>query len=647
MLKLVIEEIEALPARAVFIAALFCSVATFQVFSGPGHPPVPARKPVQVVATAPAIKTGNFLDFSRTFKFLAKAPVRGPAAPQEPVSGPLSYADAALYRGIFDLQADGKMADADQLIERLSDRRLMGHVLFQRYTHPVAYKSRFEELKLWLDQYAGQPGTDRIRKMAASRMPKGYKGALSKGPDVASASYESKIMTAAAGESYQSKRPRSEAQKNNAQKIKRGIITLVQAQKMDQALLKLKGQAPALDSIEYDMLLGNIAAGYLYQRQMERAYQVALASVHRSGTYVPLSGWVAGMAAWDGKRYKEAAKFFEITARSPYASGWMTAAGSYWAARAHRRAGNIFQVNTWLDAAARHPRTFYGLLATQALGRDFDFNWHVPAFTKGHSDLLAGTPEGSRAMALVAAGQPQRAEDELLRIDTGEDEGMRSAILAYAAYANLPALAMKLGGAMAPADDEGKFYDAALYPVVPWEPGNGYTVDPALLNAIARQESRFDPYAESPSGALGLMQIMPKTASAMSDDLKMSDKEKAYRLKDPQTNLEIGQRYIQTLLKDKNIKGDILKLVVAYNAGPGNLSRWEKQWEGVEDPLMFIELIPSSETRSYVEKVLSNYWMYRLRDGMPTPTLDALAQGRPALYADNFGPKGIFQIASR
>ena len=223
------------------------------------------------------------------------------------------------------------------------------------------------------------------------------------------------------------------------------------------------------------------------------------------------------------------------------------------------------------------------------------------------------------------------------------DEGMRNAILAYAGYADLPALAMRLGNAVS--GSEGKIYDAALYPRTPWEPDEGYKVDPALINAIARQESRFDPAAKSSKGATGLMQIMPSTAAFVVRDL--DDVSPNFELKDPQTNLNIAQIYIQTLLKDRAVKGDILKLLVAYNAGPGNLARWQKQWDKVADPLMFIELMPSAETRAYVERVLSNYWIYRLREDLPTPTLDALAAGKPALYAADFDERGTFKLASR
>jgi hypothetical protein len=74
-------------------------------------------------------------------------------------------------------------------------------------------------------------------------------------------------------------------------------------------------------------------------------------------------------------------------------------------------------------------------------------------------------------------------------------------------------------------------------------------------------------------------------------------------------------------------------MAVAYNAGPGNLAKWQEDLSAnVKDPLLFIETIPAPETRNYVERVLANYWIYSLRMGQPTPSLDAVTAGRPARY---------------
>ena len=75
-------------------------------------------------------------------------------------------------------------------------------------------------------------------------------------------------------------------------------------------------------------------------------------------------------------------------------------------------------------------------------------------------------------------------------------------------------------------------------------------------------------------------------------------------------------------------------MLVAYNAGPGNLERWQDRNGPVDDPLLFMETIPVRETRSFVEKVMANYWMYRLRLGGMTPSLAKVASGHWPVYDD-------------
>ena len=160
-----------------------------------------------------------------------------------------------------------------------------------------------------------------------------------------------------------------------------------------------------------------------------------------------------------------------------------------------------------------------------------------------------------------------------------------------------------------------------------------YGVDPTLIYLVMQAESGFNHRAVSRVGARGLMQLMPTTASYIARSSKYKKQEGMQKLMDPETNLDLGQKYLEDLLGDKNVRNDLLSLLVAYNAGPGNLARWKKSWPHVQDPLLFIELIPSSETRAYVERVLANYWIYRLREGLPTPSLDAVAAGKIAQYA--------------
>jgi soluble lytic murein transglycosylase-like protein len=103
-------------------------------------------------------------------------------------------------------------------------------------------------------------------------------------------------------------------------------------------------------------------------------------------------------------------------------------------------------------------------------------------------------------------------------------------------------------------------------------------------------------------------------------------------LKEPEMNLEIGQKYVGHLLEQGAVDNELMSLAIAYNAGPGNLRKWKKELGDIDDPLLFIEMIPMAETRNYVERVLANYWIYRMRLGQPMPSLDAVAEGKWAVY---------------
>ena len=80
------------------------------------------------------------------------------------------------------------------------------------------------------------------------------------------------------------------------------------------------------------------------------------------------------------------------------------------------------------------------------------------------------------------------------------------------------------------------------------------------------------------------------------------------------------------------VGNNLFLLAAAYNAGPGTLNKWRRSLDDVNDPLLFIESLPYAETRDYVEKVLANYWIYRMRLGQPSPSLDAVAAGGWPVY---------------
>lgn len=583
--------------------------------------PLPPEKPAFHLPD-----TGHLLSFG--------APPIPPANRPVPIHKdlPLSVQDASLYKQIFSYQTSGNWSKADQLITRLQDLRLRGHILYQRYMHPTAYRAQFDELIGWLDLYADHPGADRVYKLALARMPANFKGSINKPRNSKNGIYIVLDVMYDKEKPYISRKNRSDAQKQGIKTLKQHIRRDIANGAPTRAYKRLleDPRAKYLDAVEYDQVRSRIASSYMFSGKIDPALELAHASARRSGAKAPLAGWVGGLTSWRKGKYRDAARYFSLTATSPYASPWMSTAGAYWASRAHTRAGNVREVSKWLELAATHPRTFYGILAVRALGWHFDFNWEMPAFTEKHRQTLLNNPAGYRAIALAAAGQYHLAEAEMRQIAPQNNNNLVEALVAYTHHAGLPSFSMQLAGAFK--NPQGGYYDAALYPLAPWQTNPDHKLDEALILAFIRQESKFNPVAESRSGATGLMQIMPTTASFVTGSHKYKNREGQHVLKDPHINLEIGQNYINSLLSQESVNNDLFSLSIAYNAGPGNLRRWKREMGFIKDPLLFVESIPMAETRNFVERVMANYWIYRIRMGQPTPSLDAVAQGDRAHY---------------
>ncbi len=572
-------------------------------------------------------------------KRLEKQEVKVRAYPYSNGYKPLSGHDSKLYSKVFELQHNSNWAKADGIIRKIKDERLMGHVKYQRYMHP-SYKSSFEELKNWLDQYGDYPRAEKIYKLAKAKQGEDY--SVFYRPVKTRILSQIREPTISYPKGYVAKSKRDSAQNRQVRDLSRKIRSIVRIGKMEQAI-ELLASSPArgyMDKVEVDRLVTEIAAGYLYRSNLDQALIIASKAYERSGEYVPDAAWVAGLALWQKQDFAKAASYFEKVGVSDYASGWRSSAGYYWAARSYSRTGDSKKIRDNLNKAASHSRTFYGLVAAKILGKKIGFNWEKPKFTNDNEALLLSTAAGKRAFSLVAAGQYDLAEEELLRLNYKGNMALRRAVLSYATHVGLPGIALRLGN-MVRDNKKKTYYDSALYPVVPWEPKDGYEVDPALIHAVMRQESRFDQQARSYSGALGLMQLMPKTAEYMAKKKSYDHAVSKIELADPATNMTVGQDYLQYLLKGKIVRGDIISLLVAYNAGPGNLLKWKKRTNNSADPLLFIETLPVQETRDYVVKVMSNYWIYRLRAGQDVPSLAALAGGKSPRYAKiNAMPKG-------
>jgi soluble lytic murein transglycosylase-like protein len=539
----------------------------------------------------------------------------------------LGHEDVDLYREIFDVQVAGDWKTADTLIARLRDRVLMGHVMAQRYLHPTKYRSKYKELKAWMAKYADHPDARQLYKLALRRKPKNWRAP--KPP--ARVSAQAGVAEASTGIRVPGKR-RNRAERRRVRDLKRIIRSRLRRgfTLAVKKLIRTDEVKRLFSRAEYDQAKARLGQGYFLAGRDQWALEWSGAAAARSGKYLPEAHWTAGLAAWRLKKFDVAAVHFEAVANNGDASSWLVSAGAFWAARSHLVNRQPAKVNPLLKAAAEHPRTFYGILAGYMLGREMNFRWAVPPLPDGIINELSSKPRGRRAMALLQVDETRRAERELRNLSTGADDRLARGILALASRGNMPSLAVRLDTQLFP---NGGGYDGAAYPMPAWTPDGGFKVDKALIFAVVRQESRFNPKAKSWAGARGLMQLMPRTASFVARDRRFHRHGNMRRtLFRPGVNLALGQRYIEILLADAKIKGDLFLMAAAWNGGPGNLNKWRRKTEYMNDALFFIESIPSRETRIFIERVLTNLWIYRDRLGQPAPSLDAIAAGRWPVY---------------
>ncbi len=132
-------------------------------------------------------------------------------------------------------------------------------------------------------------------------------------------------------------------------------------------------------------------------------------------------------------------------------------------------------------------------------------------------------------------------------------------------------------------------------------------IDPMLAHALIKQESHYERDIVSKVGAVGLMQLMPYTARALATSLKMRPP-RAKDLMEPETNIRLGVMYMEQVF-DK-FDNNMIYAIASYNAGPNAVESWVRK-NPDEDPDIFVENIPYDETKNYVKKVLSNFWIYK------------------------------------
>ena len=541
----------------------------------------------------------------------------------------LSNSDVKNYQRIFELQEDCKWKRANKHILLIDNKILMGHILSQRYLHPRCYRSQFLELTHWLKKYNDHPQAKRIYRLAIKRMAKGYK---SPNKPIKPLGIEKEDLISLNNNIlYKSKKKLSKNQRHEKQKLINAIKSRVNRGWPTGAvqLLNQRDVSILLDQVEIDQQKELIAKGYFLANKNELSIKYSTEALKKSALQVPYAGWTAGLAAWRLEKYNLAAEFFSNFSISLKHDVWHQASGSFWAARAYAKLNRYDNINFWLNRAAKNPNSFYGFLASDILGIDTPINWKFSKTFDSEKNKFFSLPSGKRIQALIQVGLPFQLEDEIVYMNSVLNKNVAMWSLDIAQHFNLAYTQLKIVNTL---ERYGvKLPTKFFYPTPLWQPNNGFTLEPELIYAFMHQESMFNENAKSHKGAMGLMQIMPKTAKFITTN-KQVKRNNANILKIPEINLEVGQQYIEYLLKLKSVANNLIYLTAAYNGGPGNLQKWQENTNHLNDPLFFMESIPSRETRWFIEKIITKYWMYQNKKGIESKSLRLLANGKEPIY---------------
>lgn len=529
----------------------------------------------------------------------------------------LSHDDEAKYRALFSAQAQNRWQDADNMASRLQDRRLMGYVLADRYMRRGA---TLAELQTWLNTYRDLPVADTLYTLAR-KLPNGRAARLAQpvgSGDISSGSLDYETSSGFRDRDGLVGKAVSPASRRAIIRIQSSLRQGSPAKA--KILLEAALQEGLLTQGALIPLQSRLAASYFYNGDTAEARRLTAAGYMQQD---PRALWIQGLSQFQSGDADDAAHAFSTLANLPDISDADRAAAAFWAYRALEKDDEHRDARRWLAEAAGLPHTFYGLLASNLSGHDAkrEWSWGLPEFSHRASEILAAVPAGARALALVQIGQNEWAEAELRRINPQGHRALQDAMLALAEKANMAELTLKLGGLAT--SDKGRRYDAALYPLPAWQPRDGYRIDRALMFALMRHESHFDPGAVSNQGACGLMQIMPSTAAHLGVHTGHGC---TAQLMDPSLNLMLGQTYVRQLADQSMIGDNLMLLLAAYNGGPGRLSQ-RAGTEAKDDPLLFMESLPAQETHDYVQQVMMQYWAYRARLNQPLTSIAQLAHG--------------------
>ncbi|HIK22418.1 MAG TPA: transglycosylase SLT domain-containing protein [Thermosynechococcus sp. M3746_W2019_013] len=365
--------------------------------------------------------------------------------------------------------------------------------------------------------------------------------------------------------------------------------------------------------------LGNTKGAQQTQQQLFKTYPQSSAAAELRWQ---LAQGAAQKRQWSQAQQwvREILKFNPESELAPQAAFWQ----GKWQGEAGQPQG---QRQTWQLVTERYPHTYYAWRAASLLkkpvGTFTTLRQQRPSVAGDRQTLLplaTGSPTLQELYLLrqfqeawqrwqwefqnrVTPTAAEQLTDGLIRLGVGEYlDGIFMLQNLFTRAAREPQVATFL----APLRRDVRFW-YALYPLPYWELVKKWSLthnlNPLLVMALIRQESRFEKDIRSVVGATGLMQLMPETAAWIAEQLNLED----YSLVDPEHNIRLGTWYFDYTHNQYN--QNTLLALASYNAGPGNVSQWLERFD-IGDSDRFVESIPFPETYGYVKSVLENYWNY-------------------------------------
>ena len=358
--------------------------------------------------------------------------------------------------------------------------------------------------------------------------------------------------------------------------------------------------------------------------KLDQAQKLLAGYEQLSGSEFADASWLKGWLCLEFlKKPSEARSAFEAMYENVRYPVSKSRAG-YWAARAAAAAGDEQGAQTWYANAAAFPTTFYGQLASLKLSDKAPLVMPgAPALSEQEKKAFENTDVARAVIIAADLGQGPLATKLLaLTIDGTDDEKTIVAAAQLGKEIGKPNLSVRVAKK---AMQQNIILIEAGFPR-PRIPKD-LPVESALALAIARQESEFDPQAKSRAGAVGMMQLLPKTAKEIAKKAAVGFKK--LRLIEPGYNVTLGSHYLSRLINGYD--GSYIMAIAAYNAGPGNVRNWREEFgapdKSIDGAVDWIEKIPFYETRNYVQRVLENLQIYR--------QLDAGKESQPLMLGED------------